>query len=82
MNDYAYSIYKLEQETGQYAFDISLPDIFAEKEITKLAYHHIHAKYEVVFVCGKDGTEPRCFLVNPPRCKHATFLRIRLNRFI
>lgn len=73
MQDYAHSIYKLELEMGPYTFDISFPEMFVEKEIAKLPYHHIHAKYEVVFICGKDGGEPRCFLVNPPRCKHATY---------
>jgi len=69
--DYAQAIYKLELITGSYIFDISFPDEFMEKEVDKTPYHHIHAKYEVVFVCGKDGGEPRFFQVNPPRCKHA-----------
>lgn len=73
MQDFEHSIYKLELETGPYAFDVSIPDIFLETEMTKLPYHHIHAKYEVVFICGKDGAEPRFFQVNPPRSKHTTY---------
>jgi len=73
MKDYVHSIYKLEMEIGSYVFDISLPDMFEEVEAAKLPYRHIHAKHEVVFVCGKDGGDPRCFLVNPPRCKHTTY---------
>lgn len=72
MQNYAHSIYKLELKMGAYALDVSFPDMFEEIEVTKLPYHHIHAKYEMVFVCAKDGGEPRCFMVNPPRCKHAT----------
>lgn len=73
MKDYEHSIYKLELETGPYAFNISFPDIFVENETARVPYHHIHAKYEVVFVCGRDGAEPKFFQVNPPRCKHATW---------
>jgi len=72
MKDYASSIYRLELETGLYALDISFPELFVEMEVTKPPYHHIHAKYEVVFACGKDGAEPRFFQINPPLCKHST----------
>jgi len=74
MNDYTNSILKLELETGPYAFDISLPDIFVEKEIAKMPNHHIHAKHEVVFVRRKNGEGSNCFMVNPPRCKHVTWM--------
>lgn len=72
MKDYANSIYRLELETGSYIFDVSFPESFVEMEVTNPTYHHIHAKYEVVFVCGKDGAEPRFLQVNPPLCKHTT----------
>lgn len=72
MKDYAQAIYKLKLVTESYTFNISFPDEFMEKEVGKTPCQHIHAKYEVVFVCGKDGKGPGFFQVNPPRCKHAT----------
>lgn len=74
MKDYANSIYRFDLDVGAYSFDISFPALFTEVEGNNQTYHHIHAKYEVVFVCGKDGSEPRFFQVNPPLCKHATNL--------
>lgn len=71
MKDYAKAIYKLELTTENYIFDISFPDEFMEKEVAKTPYQHIHAKHEVVLVCGKNGEGPGFFQVNPPRCKHA-----------
>ena len=74
MKDYANLIYRLELETGTYILDASFPEQFVEMEVNKPSYHHIHAQYEVVFACGKGGTEPRFFQINPPLCKHTLFL--------